>query len=137
MICLLSQGSDPTSAIQELAKKHKIELRAVSMGQGQEAMAREVVQKGVTGGGWALLQNCHLAIKVLSCLLTLMRPNRIMQYLQNELEDALFSISEATCDPAFRLWITTDPYPNFPINLLQMSIKFTNEPPQGLKVSFL
>ena len=32
-----------------------------------------------------------------------------------------------------RLWITTEVNKNFPIGLLQMSLKYTNEPPQGIR----
>ena len=42
-------------------------------------------------------------------------------------------IERETVDDSFRLWITTEVHNLFPITLLQMSIKFTNESPQGLK----
>ena len=33
----------------------------------------------------------------------------------------------------FRLWITAEPHPSFPIGLLQMGLKVTNEAPVGIK----
>ena len=114
MICLLSLGSDPTSAIKELAKKQKLECRDISMGQGQEVHARRLVTAFQESGGWVLLQNCHLALDFLA-----------------ELQASVLDCEKP--HDQFRLWITTEENPEFPINMLQCAIKFTNEPPQGLK----
>ncbi|KAI2655575.1 Dynein axonemal heavy chain 5 [Labeo rohita] len=65
-------------------------------------------------GGWALLQNCHLGL-----------------HFMDELMDTITETDSV--HDTFRLWMTTEVHRHFPITLLQMSIKFTNEPPQGLK----
>lgn len=42
--------------------------------------------------------------------------------------------SESTVlNEKFRLWITTESSPKFPISLLQIAIKYTAEPPQGIR----
>ncbi|XP_012863981.1 dynein axonemal heavy chain 5 [Echinops telfairi] len=114
LICLLSMGSDPTDSIIALGKRLKIETRYVSMGQGQEVHARKLLQQTMASGGWALLQNCHLGLDFM-----------------DELMD-IITETEAVHE-AFRLWMTTEVHKQFPITLLQMSIKFANEPPQGLR----
>ena len=48
LICLLSMGSDPTNNIELLAKKLKLDCRAISMGQGQEVHARRLLQQSMT-----------------------------------------------------------------------------------------
>lgn len=118
IICFLSMGSDPTPSIESLAKKNMIKVTAISMGQGQEVHARKLMEKSLAEGSWVLLQNCHLGLDYMNELTV-----QIM-----ELERVGEGYHEL-----FRLWITTEVHPNFPITMLQMSIKFTNEPPSGIR----
>jgi len=41
--------------------------------------------------------------------------------------------AETPVHDEFRLWITCEPNPKFPLALLQRTIKVTNEPPKGVK----
>lgn len=86
------------------------------MGQGQEIVARKMISDSMNEGGWVLLQNIHLSLPF--CV---------------EAMDAL--IETEHIQESFRLWLTTEVHTDFPIGLLQMAIKFTNEPPQGIRAS--
>ncbi|KAG5322537.1 DYH5 protein, partial [Pseudoatta argentina] len=116
LICLLSIGSDPSPQITALAKQKTISLNLVSMGQGQELHARRMISEPMSMGGWVLLQNIHLSLPFCT-----------------EVMDAL--VETETVHEGFRLWMTTEVHSQFPIGLLQMAIKFTNEPPQGIRAS--
>lgn len=65
LLGLLSSGADPTSNIQNLAKKKNLDLSIVSMGQGQDVLARRFLQQTISSGGWLLLQNAHLGLDYL------------------------------------------------------------------------
>lgn len=114
LICLLSPGADPTRLIEDLAKRKKIKVLGVSMGQGQEIIARKYMASATVEGQWVLLQNTHLGLSYLS-----------------EVEGFLIKAEDIHDD--FRLWITAEPHPLFPIGLLQMGIKITNEAPVGMR----
>jgi len=114
MITLLSMGSDPTGIITELARKKKIKVASISMGQGQEPAARKLLDQGTSEGCWVLLQNCHLGLGFMV-----------------EVEQWCIALTEP--QEVFRLWITAEPHPQFPIGLLQKAVKFTNEAPAGVQ----
>lgn len=59
-------GSDPTKLIEDLAKKKKIKTLGVSMGQGQEIIARKLMATAAAEGQWLLLQNTHLGLNYLT-----------------------------------------------------------------------
>eukprot|EP00931_Biecheleriopsis_adriatica_P036383 TRINITY_DN2095_c0_g1_i5.p1 TRINITY_DN2095_c0_g1~~TRINITY_DN2095_c0_g1_i5.p1 ORF type:complete len:4649 (-),score=1173.32 TRINITY_DN2095_c0_g1_i5:61-14007(-) len=115
VLYLLTAGSDPTFTIDELAKKKKkYPTDKVSMGEGQEKVAREKNNAAFLTGGWVILQNSHLGIGYMG-----------------ELEDVLLKTPEI--EETYRLWITSEITNRFPIGLLQICIKVTLEPPAGLR----
>ena len=120
VIFLLSRGADPTDTIEILCRKKKLPpLAVISLGEGQEVVAKKAINAGVVNGSWVLLQNCELCLE-----------------LMGELEGIMEKL-KGGIDPNFRLFLTALPNVDFPLGLLHMSIKCTNEPPSGLKAGLL
>lgn len=67
-------------------------------------VALQLLERSATRGQWLMLQNCHLLVKWLK-----------------ELEKSLERITKP--HPHFRLWLTTNPIDDFPIGILQKSLK--------------
>lgn len=108
MVFVLSPGADPQSDIQALGVSMGFapptRLRFLALGQGQGPKAEEMLEAGYTRGYWVLLSNCHL---LLSWMKTL--------------EKLLQSMTKP--HPDFRLWLTTNPTEDFPLGILQRSLK--------------
>jgi len=122
-ILMLTPGADPTAVLQDLAQRKGLEISMVSMGEGQEVYATKAIEQSMQHGGWALLQNCHLGLGYMSDL-----PEMLKSY---------FSDEDRKINDDFRLWITCEPHNQFPISLLQISVKVAQEAPQGMKAGLL
>ncbi|KAJ0400058.1 hypothetical protein P43SY_005034 [Pythium insidiosum] len=122
LIFVLSPGVDPTNSLMALADSLHKKVENCALGQGQATVAEAMLQRGLEGGNWVFLANCHL---MLSWAPTL-----------EKLIDSYCSAT-AQVNPGFRLWLTSDPNPKFPIAILQRGIKMTTEPPRGLKANLL
>ncbi|GAW80117.1 dynein heavy chain [Plasmodium gonderi] len=112
---LLSLASDPTNMIDDFAKKYKkYPTDKISMGEGQEIIAKEKLKNALISGSWLILQNCHLnktfIIEVYNMLKKL-----------NEIEED------------FRLFLTLEPDGEFPICILHGSIKISTSLSRGIK----
>jgi dynein heavy chain len=120
IVCIVSPGANPTDEIVKLAEKEigLSKLRAISLGQGQGEEAMKMVELGAVRGHWVLLQNCHL-------LITWMK----------DLEKVIEKRDQNPPHNEYRLWLTTEPSQDFPMGILQRSLKVVNEPPNGLKMN--
>eukprot|EP00697_Spironema_sp_BW2_P002563 gnl/Spiro4/13397_TR7140_c0_g1_i1.p1 gnl/Spiro4/13397_TR7140_c0_g1~~gnl/Spiro4/13397_TR7140_c0_g1_i1.p1 ORF type:complete len:560 (+),score=128.04 gnl/Spiro4/13397_TR7140_c0_g1_i1:402-2081(+) len=77
-----------------------------------------MIRDSVDDGSWVMLQNCHL-----------------MASWMPTLERIVEGISPTRVHQNFRLWLTSAVSPDFPVSILQNSVKMVNEPPRGLKAS--
>lgn len=98
-------------------------LKIISLGQGQDQGTKtmKMLEDHIQMGHWVLLQNCHVSGPWMDELEKL--------FMDMESDEA------RRFHPEFRLWCTSESYDGFPISILQNSVKLTNEPPQGLKMS--
>ena len=119
VVFILSPGADPLQDLQALAESVGMganKFRFLSLGQGQGGVAQSLLEMGATRGQWIVLQNCHLLASWLKTL------EKIIEKTHSAHKD-------------YRLFLTTDPTPNFPLGILQRSFKVVTEPPSGLKLN--
>eukprot|EP00930_Biecheleria_cincta_P103951 TRINITY_DN9605_c0_g4_i1.p1 TRINITY_DN9605_c0_g4~~TRINITY_DN9605_c0_g4_i1.p1 ORF type:complete len:4232 (-),score=759.91 TRINITY_DN9605_c0_g4_i1:457-13152(-) len=125
---VLFPGTDPTPDIEATARKLGItessgRLVNISMGQGQENVAINALNKAAREGGWVLLQNIHLMQEWLKSL------ERVLELIEDVVQ------------PDFRCILTSEPpsvlqgpmWPMVPEPILQKCIKIADEAPTDLK----
>jgi dynein heavy chain len=122
LIFILSSGSDPVGDVMEFANKMDMgkRIESISLGQGQGPKAQKLISLGQDSGGWVLLSNCHLAASWMSSL-----------------EALVEQMNPETIHEKFRLWLTSMPSNVFPVQVLQVGVKMTNEPPKGLRANLM
>ena len=124
MFFILSPGVDPLKDVESLGKNlgytaANKNFHNISLGQGQEEVAEEAMERASQNGHWVVLQNIHLV--------KLWLPS-----LEKKIEE-----QEEGAHPNYRLFLSADPAPSpaqhiIPQTILEASIKITNEPPSGI-----
>ncbi|XP_068612804.1 cytoplasmic dynein 2 heavy chain 1 isoform X2 [Brachionichthys hirsutus] len=119
VLIIISPGADPSQELAELAAETvgRDNYHEISMGQGQADVALTTLRECSRNGDWLCLKNLHLVTTWLPLLekeLNVLHPK-----------------------PGFRLWLTAEVHPRFPLILLQSSLKITYEAPPGLKKNLL
>ena len=120
LIFVLSPGADPTANLKQLARARGIADRffSVALGQGQGPVATKLIEDATRDGNWVFLANCHLMLSWLP-----------------ELQKIVERFEDATPHERFRLWLSSNPTPHFPLAILQRGLKMTTEPPKGLRAN--
>ena len=121
---ILSPGVDPLKDVEILGRKLGYtaadkNFLNISLGQGQEIVAEEAMERAYEKGHWVVLQNVHLV-------------KMWLPSLEKKIEEQSEGAHES-----YRLFLSADPAPNpashiIPQSILETSIKITNEPPTGV-----
>jgi dynein heavy chain len=118
----LSPGANVVANVDRLAVKNGLELGVsyhnVSLGQGQDVIAREKLEMGHRQGHWVILNNVHLMPRWLK-----------------EVEKMLDEYATDGSHKNFRIFFTSDPSTGIPAGILDRCIKLTSDPPSGLKAN--
>lgn len=122
IIFILPSYASPLSLVSTYAsaKGYTSKFISLSMGEVQQTNAEILVERARKDGGWIFLQNCHYVMSWIP------RLERICENL---------NLSGTSLD--FRLWLSSYSTPDFPISILQNSVKIAYDYPLRLKQSLL
>ncbi|UYV83038.1 DNAH2 [Cordylochernes scorpioides] len=120
--CVCAHVRDPYNMLSILAAKKNKEdkLYMVSLGQGQAEFAERTIAEGRSEGAWVFIANCHYLPSWMPSL------SNIVNSLRTE-----------RSHPEFRLWLSSAPNSEFPLSVLQNSLKLTTQRPKGIKIQMM
>lgn len=123
IIFILPSYTSPLSLVSAYAstRGYTSKFNSLSMGDGRESDAEIFIERARKEGGWVLLENCHHAVSLAP------RLERVCESL---------GLPGAT-SLDFRLWLTSRSVQDFPISILQNSVKIACDCPLRLKQSLL
>lgn len=125
LIFVLSPGVDPSPLLSQLAQDVGQRVEQLALGQGQTSIAEQVLEQGAQTGHWVFLANCHLSIAWMPKLEKTVRLPRALEasrLIHCALQIEQYA-TEGKLHPDFRLWLSSDPNPKFPITLLQNAVR--------------
>lgn len=117
LLFITSVGSDPSNEIEEFAqaKVGRDKFIQISMGGGQNEIALKTLEDCAEQGQWLCLKNLHLVPNFLTSLEKTLNNTKIGE--------------------GFKLFLTTEEHPKFPVVLLESCFKISYEAPPGLKMN--
>ena len=117
-----NDGSDPSQELEDYAVRHvgAQSYHQLAMGQGQCALAIDLLRDCAKKGHWLCLKNVHFV-------------SSWLPKLQHEIQ----SIPENLWHEGTRIFLTAFPTPGIPSYLLESSLKVTCESPPGIKKNIL
>lgn len=122
LLFILPASLTPLSIISTYAntKGYLSKFVALSMSKGEEKKAEFLIKRAQKEGGWVFLQNCHL----------------VTHWLAN-LEKICDNCNISNSSLNYRLWLSSCSINEFPISILQNSIKIMHDYPLNIKETLL
>ncbi|XP_014234684.1 dynein heavy chain 7, axonemal-like [Trichogramma pretiosum] len=121
LIFILPSYTSPFAVVTRFAKLlgYSSKLHSLSMGPRQGPKAELLIEMARRDGEWVFLHNCHLAL----------------DWMHQRLETLCEQLDPSTSQLGFRLWMSSRATEDFPIGLLQASIKVAFDAPHDVRQS--
>ncbi|KAG8188595.1 hypothetical protein JTE90_005951 [Oedothorax gibbosus] len=120
VVFTLSADVDLEKDIFSLSKDINVQCSSISLSEGQEKAASQLIINAAKKGHWAVITNCHL---LLSWLPTMEKFINVLQTLK--------------VHENFRLWLSSSPTKDFPTSILQNSVILSLDSPKGIRNNML